>query len=168
MPKPLKIGYLAANGHPHVKIKVWGFAKDFAQEFEAMIDTGFTGFLSIPLTAAFPLALTLFGTASYELADGSVSPKLLAWGHVELEDEDATGIILLESKSKGLLVGMEFLTKLNKALFVGKDTVWLVDQSTIDAASPTTIPTEPTVESAPAAEASSEPQPQIANGEENE
>jgi len=149
MPKPVKIGYLAANGHPHIKIKIWGIAQEFAQEFEAMIDTGFTGFLSIPLTAAFPLALTLFGTTNYELADGTVSPKLLGWGTISLDDETANGIIVLEPKSTGLIVGMQFLKNLNKALFLSKGGVWLLDESTIDAAAqkPTT-PAAPSEESA--------------------
>jgi predicted aspartyl protease len=124
----VKIGYLDASGHPHVKVRIWGLSEQFAQEFEAMIDTGFTGFLSIPITAAFPLALTLFGTTNYELADGSISPKLLGYGTVELEGEQAEGSIVLESKSNGLLLGMEFLRKLNKALIVSKNGVVLADE----------------------------------------
>ena len=123
----VKIGYLDSSGHPHVKVRIWGLAEQFAQEFEAMIDTGFTGFLSMPITAAFPLALTLFGTASYSLADGSVSPKLLGFGTVALEDETAAGTIVLEPMSSGLLLGMEFLRKLDKALVVGKNGVVLMD-----------------------------------------
>jgi predicted aspartyl protease len=122
-----KTGYLDASGHPHVKVRIWGIAEQFAQEFEAMIDTGFTGFLSMPITAAFPLGITLFGTTSYMLADGSISPKLLGWGTVAMGDERALGTIVLESKSNGLLLGMEFLKKLNKALLVGSRGVVLVD-----------------------------------------
>ena len=123
----IKIGYLDGSGHPHVKVRIWGLDEQFAQEFEAMIDTGFTGFLSMPITAAFPLALTLFGTTNYELADGSISPKLLGYGTVELQGEKADGSIVLESKSNGLLLGMEFLRSLNKALLLSKNGVVLVD-----------------------------------------
>lgn len=124
----VKIGYLDKLGHPNVKIKIWGLSEQFAQEFEAMIDTGFTGFLSMPLTAAFPLALTLFGTTTYTLADGSTSPKLLGYGTVELEGERAQGSIVLESNSNGLLLGMEFLKGLNKALVLSpKNGVVLTD-----------------------------------------
>jgi predicted aspartyl protease len=136
----VKIGYLDSNGHPNVKIRIWGMAEQFAQEFEAMIDTGFTGFLSMPLTAAFPLALTLFGTTSYTLADGSVSPKLLGYGTVELEGEQADGSIVLESKSSGLLLGMEFLRKLNKALVVSKTGVLLIDDPAPVAPTPPDVP----------------------------
>ncbi|MGO9646608.1 MAG: hypothetical protein ACLPOO_01010 [Terriglobales bacterium] len=168
MPGPVKIGYLGANGHPHIKIKVWGLADQFAQEFEAMIDTGFTGFLSIPLTAAFPLALTLFGTMNYELADGSIQPKLLGFGTITLEDESVSGTILLESKGTGLLVGMEFLAKLNRALFVGKNTVWLVDETAIAGAGQTTTPTTPSAESAPAVGPTAEGAKSNDKGEETE
>jgi predicted aspartyl protease len=136
----LKIGYLDSSGHPNVKVRVWGVAEDFGQEFEAMIDTGFTGFLSMPITAAFPLALMLFGTTSYTLADGSLSPKLLGYGTVALEDERALGPIVLESKTNGLLLGMEFLRKLNKALLVSKNGVILMDDP---APEPPTEPTTP-------------------------
>lgn len=81
----VKIGFLDKAGHPHIKIRVWGLSADFGREFEAMIDTGFSGYLSIPLVQAFPLALTLFGTTQYELADGSMSPKLLAHGSIDHE-----------------------------------------------------------------------------------
>jgi predicted aspartyl protease len=135
----VKIGYLDKLGHPNVKIKIWGMAEQFAQEFEAMIDTGFTGFLSMPLTAAFPLALTLFGTTSYTLADGSISPKLLGYGTIELEGEKTAGPIVLEANSSGLLLGMEFLRGLNKALVVSpKNGVVLADDPDPDQAVPAT------------------------------
>jgi len=124
----VKIGYLDNIGHPNVKVRVWGISEQFAKEFDAMIDTGFTGFLSMPLTAAFPLALTLYGTSSFTLADGTTSPKLLGFGTVSLEGEEAHGLIVLEPNSSGLLLGMEFFRKLNKALLVSpKNGVVLVD-----------------------------------------
>jgi len=165
MPAPVKIGYLGANGHPHVRIKVWGFAEQFAQEFEALIDTGFTGFLSIPLTAAFPLALALVGTTNYQLADGSVSPRLLAFGTVALEDESAYGTVVLESHSTGLLVGMEFLKKLNRALLVSKAGVWLVDEDVLAAARAATTPTIPTVESEPPQDSPAKDPPRDESGD---
>ena len=133
----VKIGYLDKLGHPNVKVKIWGMAEQFAQEFEAMIDTGFTGFLSMPLTAAFPLALTLFGTTNYTLADGSTSPKLLGYGTVELDGEKAQGSIVLEANSSGLLLGMEFLKRLNKALLLSpKNGVVLTDDPDPDVPAP--------------------------------
>ena len=127
-----KIGYLDSAGHPHVKIRVWGLDEQFAREFETMIDTGFTGFLMLPLVSAFPLALTLFGTTTYTLADGSQSPKLLAHGTVDLDGEQTQGLIVLEANaSSGPLLGMEFLKRSTKALLVGKNGVYLFDDDEV-------------------------------------
>ena len=121
---PVQIGYLDSLGHPDIKIRVYGIREELKQEFEAMIDTGFTGFLSMPLVSALPLALTLSGTASYTLADGSQSPKLLATGVVEIGQgliEKVEGAIVLEgSNNASPLLGMEFLRKLERCLFVSK------------------------------------------------
>lgn len=77
-----------------------------------MIDTGFTGFLLMPMMSAFPLGLTLVGTGNYTLADDSTSPKLLAIGSVIVQNEDPVhGVIVLEPNQCDLLLGMDFLTK---------------------------------------------------------
>ena len=47
-------------------------------------------------------------------------------------------------------LAMEFLTKINKALFVSKNGVWLVDENAIASAAQTSVPTVPSIESAPA------------------
>jgi len=122
-------GFLDNLGHPYLKIKVWGLSDQFAQEFDALIDTGFSGYLSMPLVQAFPLALTLFGTTQYQLADGSMSPKLLAHGSISCQGETTSGLIALEANaSSGPLLGMEFLRQSNKILFVSKTAVMLVDE----------------------------------------
>lgn len=122
-----KTGYLD-KGHPHLKIKVYGLSAQFAQEFEAMLDTGFSGYLMLPLVSALPLALTLFGTTTYTLADGSTSPKLLAHGNIDYDGEVTSGLIVLEANaSSGPLLGMEFLRNSNKMLLLGKRGVFLLD-----------------------------------------
>lgn len=47
------------------------------QKISALLDTGFTGELQLPLQIAVPLGLKLVGVASYKLADGSVSKQML-------------------------------------------------------------------------------------------
>jgi predicted aspartyl protease len=101
------------------------------QEFEAMIDTGFTGFLMMPLVSAFPLGLTLLGTSSYTLADGSSSPKLLALGTVSLDGQETSGVIVLETNQCGLLLGMAYLRAAKRTLIVSDVSVALLDQEYI-------------------------------------
>jgi clan AA aspartic protease len=55
------------------------------QTISALLDTGFTGELLLPLQIAVPLGLKLAGVAPYQLADGSISQQMLfsasvSWG----------------------------------------------------------------------------------------
>ncbi len=97
-----------------------------------MIDTGFTGFLLMPIMSAFSLGLTLVGTGNYTLADNSTSPKLLAMGSVVVANEDPVhGVIVLEPNQCGLLLGMDFLTKARRSLMVSRLGVALVDEDLV-------------------------------------
>ena len=128
---PVAIGYFDSLGNAVIKITLRGVFKEAAQEFDAIIDTGFSGFVSLPLVQAFPLALILFGTTSVKLADGSVSFRLTAFGHAALEGEETEGIIILEPNSTEILVGMDFLRRLKKAVIVSEHGVVLVDEQTV-------------------------------------
>ncbi|MCX6617206.1 MAG: hypothetical protein NTZ98_14045 [Acidobacteria bacterium] len=128
MAKPVLTGSLDNAGHPVIKISVYGIDPKFQKEFEALVDTGFTGFLMMPLTESFPLALTLYGTSSWTLADGSSQPKLLAFGAVILGEEHTHGVIVLEPNAARPLVGMEFLRKTKRALVLNKAGCALVDE----------------------------------------
>ena len=99
----------------------------------ALIDTGFTGFLMLPVAKALPLGLTLCGTGDYTLADGKPATNFLARGTVTIphaeHPESAEGAIVLAGKHP--LLGMEFLRALNKLLVIGK-VVALIDESLLD------------------------------------
>lgn len=125
------IGSFDSSGNAVLKISVWGVHKDLAQEFDALVDTGFTGFLAMPLVKAFPLGLILFGTTSVTLADGSVAHRLTALGFTALGDEESHGVIILEPNSTDILIGMDFLRRLKKALIVSEHGVVLVDEQTV-------------------------------------
>jgi predicted aspartyl protease len=116
---PAEAGYLHKSGSPAVKIKVWGVFQASAQEFEAIIDTGFTGFLSMPMVQAFPLGLVLVGTTNVVLADGSTDTKLTALGTIGLASgQNKVGVIILEPNPTDILVGMEFLNRFERTLFL--------------------------------------------------
>lgn len=125
------VGSFNQSDYPVVKINIYGIFQGLQQEFDARIDTGFTGFLSMPLTLAFPLGLTLSGTTTLVFADGSCQATFTAWGHVSRDNEDHTGVIVLQDSAGEVLIGMEFLRRFGKALHVSqkKRSVMLVDDA---------------------------------------
>lgn len=131
---PVQTGYIDSAGHPRIKIGVYGLSEALKQEFEAIIDTGFTGFLMMPFMQALPLGLTLYGTGDFTLADGSTSPRLLALGWVDVEGEKTGGVIVLEGNASYPLLGMDFLRKCKKALLVARAGAILVDEDRFVAA----------------------------------
>lgn len=111
-------GFFSSSGSPALRVSAYGVVPQAAQEFDAIVDTGFTGFISMPLVRAFPLALVLSGITSVVLADGSVSPMLIAIGVARVAGETQSGLILLDATSSEVLLGMDFLRRFRKALLV--------------------------------------------------
>jgi predicted aspartyl protease len=116
-----------------VKITVHGTLPTLGEEFEAIIDTGFTGFLMMPILSAFPLGLILYGTSNYTLADGSTSTNLLALGKVKVagEEEAVSGVIVLGTDCD-LLLGMDYLRLSKRSLVVSDKGVMLVGEEVVD------------------------------------
>lgn len=110
-------GYFNANGDPCIEIEVSN-PLGWKRKIECVIDTGFTGFLSIPMVQAFPIGLLLIGTIPVTLADGRVSYKLACLGEAYLGQERQIGTVLIEPSSDQALLGIDFLKKFNKRLVV--------------------------------------------------
>lgn len=127
-------GSLDKTGSPTLEISIFGVNPDFAQKFDAVIDTGFSGFISMPILKAFPLGLILHGTTTVVLADGSTRPKLTAIGTAIKENEEQTAVIILDESSNDVLIGMDFLKKFQKVLMLHphKPFVVLEDCATVD------------------------------------
>jgi|HubBroStandDraft_1064217.scaffolds.fasta_scaffold222910_1 hypothetical protein len=135
----LQIGYLDRLGHPVLAIRVTGTNPTAHLDVDAMIDTGFTGFLQLPIAQALPLGLVLCAESEFSLADGSSVTNFIAKGKVTTRPptdshaqarptapETVEGFIVLGGD--GALLGMEFLRSLDKWLLVGKG-VFLIDAS---------------------------------------
>jgi clan AA aspartic protease len=97
-------------------------------EYDAVLDTGFTGFVSIPLSEAIRLGLVLYGTTSVSFANGETSFPLTASGKVSVQAEEKIGVAILEWDSTEVLLGMAFLRQFGKVLLVTKNTVVLEDE----------------------------------------
>lgn len=99
-----------------------------AREYEAVLDTGFTGFLSMPLEQAKLVGLEPHATMPMRYADGLTFTRFVSKGSVSIEQETRTGLIILEPKSDELLLGMNFLRLYNRALIVSRLAVVLVEE----------------------------------------
>jgi len=126
MPRPLWTGQFDKSGCPFLRIAVSG-PKERA-EYDAVLDTGFTGFLSLPSKQAERLGLVPRATILLRYADGAAGYKLTASVTVTVKGESQTGIVILEPNSSELLLGVSFLRLFNRALIVSRLAVALVDE----------------------------------------
>ena len=119
--KPVGIGHYDERGNACLKLHMHGVRHEPpGVEFEAIIDTGFTGFIQLPLSEALSLSLPLEGTNSVTLADGSALVMLTALAQVTLLGRTEVGVILLSMSSNDILVGMDFLRRFERTLVVSK------------------------------------------------
>jgi predicted aspartyl protease len=130
----LSTGYFDPEGNPHLKVKLCGMFNPAGIELEAVIDTGFSGFLSLPLIQAFPVGLALAGTTSVQFADGTTSNKLFAVGTVLVGSVSKSGVVLLHESAAKPLLGMDFIRRFNIALVMTKTYILLFDHDWLDQA----------------------------------
>jgi predicted aspartyl protease len=83
---PVRVGSLV-NGHPYIEILVSPDAEKSAKQ-TALVDTGFSGFISIPIESAKLMGLKAHAAALYTLANGKTSDAVpLAHGYACLEGD---------------------------------------------------------------------------------
>ena len=94
-----QLGFIDSGGHPRLRIRVRGTKPKHFTDDEALVDTGFTGFLMLPVAKALPLGLVLIATGNYTIADGSTVTNFVASGTVTVGPE--IGIAALPQRRDG-------------------------------------------------------------------
>jgi len=80
------VGYFNEKGYPIVKINVRGIGK--SGEIISLIDTGFSGYLSIPVTTAIQLGLAVIGVERVQYADGRIANELVFLVAVDIDGKE--------------------------------------------------------------------------------
>jgi predicted aspartyl protease len=128
----ITIGSTGKSGSPVIKFDIAGAFPNSAREFEATVDTGFTGFISMPIMSALPLGLPLYGTTSVQFGDGKTATRFTALAGASLGGVTEAGVVILEPSTTDLLVGMEFLKSFKKSVLMYRGILFLIDESELD------------------------------------
>ena len=130
--RPLVIGSYDDRGNACVGFRIHGVKHSPpGPKYTGIVDTGFTRFLQIPLIHAFALGLPLEGTITLTLADSSQATCLTALAQVTLNGTTLVGIVVLSPTSEDILLGMEFLRRFQRALVVGRDRIFLIEEESL-------------------------------------
>ncbi len=111
------VGNIDGRASPRIRVELYGVMgrPDTPVLFDAIVDTGFTGAISIPIAQALPLGLLLYSTAIFTLADNSQEHTFLCIGKARFDNEERT-IVFSLTKGNDILVGTEFLRSFNSKL----------------------------------------------------
>jgi len=108
------------NDQPTIEIEVKGVT-GISKKINALVDSGFNGYIQIPFVEAFPLGLILAGVQANTLADGSTSSHLVCKGQVCVDNKCVETTIDIQPANI-VLIGTKLLKELKK--------VFLLDCST--------------------------------------
>lgn len=123
-------GKFDADGNPTLTFRISADSSTPGVEVTAIIDTGFTGFVLVPMQYQLSLGLTPKSTTRLKLADDSVCIGVLADAYVSLDENTGrSGVVTLESKCKEILIGMDFLRQFGFGLAIFSDLISLIDEA---------------------------------------
>lgn len=109
---------LDQSGRPNTPLEVLGPSQQF-YSFEALVDTGFTGFIQLPAAAGALLGLSAGPDfLDVTLGNGVAVPAQLAQGTVRLARRTRQGPILLMPGPAGVVIGMDALRVFGLSLLV--------------------------------------------------
>ena len=103
------LGRFDSTGSPVFQLQVSGVGGTQSRTVTAVMDTGFSGFLLLPVSLALPLGLVPYASTDVILADGATQSKLICDGTAMFEGISRTGLVILEEQGAEVLAGMEFL-----------------------------------------------------------
>lgn len=101
-------GAIRETGTPTLRLKVIGRGGNEVM-VEGILDTGFDGFLCLPIPLAVSLGLELIDVARTELADGTVMENELVFAGRAEWDGAVRDIDILLTRSGDVLIGTAFL-----------------------------------------------------------
>lgn len=105
------------DGNLYLDLEVSGTFSQSRKKFKAQVDTGYSGYLTLQYTDAFPLGLVLAGTKAYTIADGSTMYGLVALGKAFVDGKEI--IIPIDIQPKGaILLGMQLLKSIGQEMVV--------------------------------------------------
>lgn len=108
------------NGHGYVDILVSPDGKAAGTKYSALVDTGFSGFVSLPIVAASLLGLKAHATTQFELANGKLSdPIPLAYAFACLDGDGMVQGLICFSENSSAVIGVDFLQRCGKVLVLG-------------------------------------------------
>ena len=125
--------FLEGRNDPYVNITLKNPQDNKGFNVHAVIDTGFTGFIQIPLMLVAFLNLTILSglVSSVTLADGSTRKYSLTEVCASIESEFICELALISPQGSDVLIGMEFLRLDDRALLVYQDSIFLAKKPDI-------------------------------------
>lgn len=130
---PARFGHID-KGHPYVRIVVSADGVNCCAPFAALVDTGFSDFLSLPVIQAAQIGLKPHATTRYELADGKVTdPVPVASGFACIEGDALVRGLISISESASPIVGVTFLQACRKGLMIVSGAVIFLPEDEIEA-----------------------------------
>ncbi len=100
------------NFSPEVPVEVLGSIDSKPIKVVAIVDTGSTGFMQIPMAIGMKANLRLLSYGVSIVADGREVKKIRCIGRIRFAGKEMVGIISLSETSDDCLLGMPFLEKL--------------------------------------------------------
>jgi predicted aspartyl protease len=125
-------GKLRPDGRPTIGVRL-STDKQLQFRFDAIVDTGFSGFVQVGGQARLTVGLLYHQESTLtEVADGRPCPTFLADGFVCIEGAPfVSGLISVMEGYQGVLLGVQFLRQCGMAMVFGSCGVTFISESDI-------------------------------------